>query len=52
MICRMAPPITDSCRLLDEVGSGDRKRALQAIRDRLIVELDQAAVPLCGRSGP
>jgi hypothetical protein len=42
MICPMAPPISDSRRLLDEVGSGDPKRALEAIRDRLIVEFDQA----------
>jgi hypothetical protein len=42
MMCPMAPPISDSRRLLDEVGSGDPKRALEAIRDRLIVEFDQA----------
>ena len=38
----MASPITDNRHLLDEVGSGDPKRALEAIRDRLILEFDQA----------
>jgi hypothetical protein len=38
----MPPSITENRRLLDEVGSGDTKRALEAVRDRLIVELDQA----------
>jgi hypothetical protein len=34
--------IGDSRRLVDEVGSGDSRRALEAVRDRLIWELDQA----------
>ena len=38
----MSPSITDNRRLLDEVGSGDTKRALEALRDRLIAEIDQA----------
>ena len=42
MICGMPPPIAESRRLLDEVGSGDTKLALAALRDRLIAELDQA----------
>jgi hypothetical protein len=41
-MCPMSPPITDNRRLLDEVGSGDPIRALEALRDRLIVEFDQA----------
>jgi hypothetical protein len=38
----VAQSIGDSRRLVDEVGSGDSRRALEAVRDRLIVELDQA----------
>jgi hypothetical protein len=38
----VAQSIGDSRRMLDAVGSGDTKKALEAVRDRLIVELDQA----------
>jgi hypothetical protein len=38
----MAQSIGESRRLVDAVGSGSTKQALEAVRDRLIVELDQA----------
>jgi hypothetical protein len=38
----MPATITESCRFVDEVTSGDPKRALEAIVGRLAVELDQA----------
>ena len=36
------PNISKSCNFLDEVASGDLRRALEALRDRLAVELDQS----------
>jgi hypothetical protein len=41
-MCPMAPPITEELRFADEIASGDRKRALAAIRDRLIIELAES----------
>jgi hypothetical protein len=38
----MAQSIGDSRRLVDAVGSGSTKSALEAVRDRLIVEIDQS----------
>jgi hypothetical protein len=38
----MAQSISDSRRLLDAVASGSTKEALEVLRDRLILELDQA----------
>jgi hypothetical protein len=38
----MAPSISDSRRMLDAVGSGSTKQALEALRDKLILELDQS----------
>jgi hypothetical protein len=38
----MAQSIADSRRIVDAVGSGSTKEALEALRDLLIVQLDQA----------
>jgi hypothetical protein len=40
---RIVPDIGDSRRFLDEMASGDLRRALEALRDRLAVELDQTS---------